>query len=237
MTTSLVPVLFLAAISLNAGTPMTVRLLTNLPSPQPVGTPIGLAVHVDNPAKGMLVYRYSVRAGGGPLHVIRDFSQQRDFVWRPALYEHDAVVHVTVRSNETKETADDERPFRTASRIKDSSPVITPTANALIALFSAPPCAEDGKFRVAFQRVGTTALAYTPFQACHSFRSNNVYVAGMRADSDYRLRAEVAGGRDAVTGPWMAFHTSMLDGDFPPVSIAVPRGAASSTAESVLIFS
>ncbi len=237
MAQSLVIVLSFAAISLNAaGTPMTVRLLTNLPSPQPVGTPIGLAARVENPAKGMLVFRYSVRTGGGTLQVIRDFSQQRDFVWGPALYEHDAVVHVTVRNNESKETADDERPFRTTSRNKDSSPVITPTANPLIAIFSAPPCAEGGKFRVAFQREGRAALTYTPFEACHASRGNNVYVAGMRADTDYRLRAEVAGGSNPVTGPWMMFHAGVLDGDFPPVSIAVPRETASSTAEPVLIL-
>ena len=88
---------------------MSVRLLTSMPSPQPVGTVIGLTPHVDN-AQGMLVFRYSVREGAGPLHVIRDFSQQRDYVWRPALYEHEATVRVTVRNNGTKETAEGDLP-------------------------------------------------------------------------------------------------------------------------------
>ena len=238
MAQPLVPVLVFAAISCNAaGVPMTVRLLTNMPSPQPVGTPIGLAAHVENAAKGMLVFRYSVSTGGGPFHIIRDYSQQRDFVWRPALYEYDSMVHVTVRNNENKETADDEQPFRTISRIKDSSPVITPTANPLIALFSAPPCTDAGKFRVAFQRQGSKVLSYTPFEACRGSRSNNVFVAGMRADSDYRLRAEFVSGSDVIMGSWMTFHAGVLDGDFPPVSIAVPRDTGSSTAEPVLVLS
>lgn len=218
-------------------TPMTVRLLTSLPSPQPVGTPIGLAVHVENAAKGMLVVRYSIGVAGGDLHIVRDFSQQRDFVWRPALYEHDAVVHVTVRNNETKETADDQQPFRTISRIKDSSPVITPTANPLIALFSSPPCADGGKFRVAYRAQGSEDPNHTPFEPCRGARSNNVYIAGMRSDSDYLLRGEVVRAADTIAGPWMRFHTGLLDGDFPPVSVPIRRTTKSRPAEPVLIFS
>src|SRR5437764_971450 len=121
---------------------MTVRLLTGMPSPQPVGTVIGLMPHVDNAAPGMLVYRYSFSIDGRPVHVLRDFSQQRDFVWRPPLHENDASIHVTVRNNGTKDTAEAELPFRTISRIKAAMPVVTPTSHPLIALFSAPPCAE-----------------------------------------------------------------------------------------------
>src|SRR3954452_12487280 len=94
-----------AVTALSQGATMAVRLHTSMPSPQPVGTVIGLVPHIDGAAQGMLVYRYSVRVGGGPLHVIRDFSQQRDFVWSPPLYEHDATVQVTVRNNVTKDTA------------------------------------------------------------------------------------------------------------------------------------
>src|SRR5207302_10801679 len=91
---------FAFALSCSAlAAPMTVRLLPSMPSPQPVGTVIGLMPHVDNAAQGMLVFRYSVSVDHGPSHIVRDFSQQRDFVWRPLLYENDASVHVTVRNN------------------------------------------------------------------------------------------------------------------------------------------
>jgi arylsulfate sulfotransferase len=217
--------------------PMSVRLLTSLPSPQPVGTPIGLAAHVEDAAKGMLVFRYSVGIVGGPLHIVRDFSQQRDFAWRPALYEHEAMVHVTVRNNETKETAEDEKPFRSVSRIKDASPVITPTANPLIALFSAPPCPAGSTFRVAFRREGSEELNYTPAEECRGSASNNVYVAGMRAGTTYQLRAELVNGNDITAGSWMPFQTGVLDGDFPPISVAVERPAGSRPLDSVLILS
>ena len=46
----------------------------------------------------MHVFRYSASVDGGPFHIIRDFTQQRDFIWSPALYEHDAKLRVTVRN-------------------------------------------------------------------------------------------------------------------------------------------
>src|SRR5215212_1799679 len=96
----------LAFAALSQGATMTVRLLSSAPSPQAVGTVIGLVPRVDDAAQGMLVFRYSVSVDRGPLHIIRDFSQQRDFVWRPPLYEHEASVHITVRNNASKATAE-----------------------------------------------------------------------------------------------------------------------------------
>ncbi len=217
-----------------SGPPLKVRLLTSLASPQPVGTPIGLTPHVDNAAQAMHVFRYSISLNHGPFHIIRDFSQQRDFVWTPPLSEQDASVRVTVRNNATKETADAEVPFRINSRVKGSQPVVTPTFHPLIALFSAPACPQGSKFRVAFQRPGDTALNRTPPISCTS-RSNNVYVAGMRADSEYQMRQEIVNGGSSKPGAWLPFHTGLLDGGFPPVSIPVARAAGSTASDPVLI--
>jgi hypothetical protein len=93
---------------------------------------------------------------------------------------------------------------------------------------------------VAFQRQadkGDKGLSHTASETCRGSRSGNAYVAGMLPDSDYRLRAEVANGNDVKPGTWMPFHTGLLDGDFPPVSIAVPRAGGSAVSEPVLIHS
>ncbi|MFN7998591.1 MAG: aryl-sulfate sulfotransferase [Bryobacteraceae bacterium] len=235
------PLVLIFAIAVHscaaAAAPMSVHLMTALPSPQPVGTPIGLITHVDEAAKGTLVYRYSVGTPGGPSHIIRDYSQQRDFAWMPALYEHDVTLRVTVRNNETKETAQDQQSFRIVSRIRNASSLVTPTFNPLIALFSSPPCPEGSKFRVAFQPEGGGDLNHTPLTPCVASRSNNVYVAGMRPDSEYRLRGEVVNGSDVAAGAWLPFHSGILDGDFPPVSIPVPRASGSRPPEPVLVLS
>ncbi len=215
--------------------PLAVRLVSNLPSPQPVGSIIGLIPRVENATPGKYVYRYSVSSGSGPFHVVRDFSQQPEFAWTPELVEHQARVRMTVRNNETKETAEAELPFTVTSRIRNSRSVITPTAHPLVALFSAPACPEGSHFRVAFRRQGDPAITRTPAERCRSGLSNNVYVAGMQADRDYEMRSEVGQGSNESPGGWLVFHTGLLDGKFPKVSIQT--AGKNSADEAVIVRS
>ena len=229
--------LVFAALSYNAaGAPFAVRLVTTLPSPQPVGTPIGLSPRLQNAAKGTINVRYEVSVNGGPFHMVRDFSQLRDFGWAPALYEHAAAIRVTVRNNETKETAQAEMPFQIVPRAK-GAPAVAATSHPLIALFSAPPCPEGGTFRVAFHAEGEETTGRTPVEACRGSISNNVLVAGMRADTEYKLRAEVTAPGKQKPGAWLSFHTGILDGNFAPVSVSTPRVPGSVASEPVVIFS
>ena len=71
--------------------PLAIHLQTSLPSPQPVGTPIGLLPQAGKPGAGMHVVRYSVSVNGGPFRVMRDFSQQPLFAWAPELFEQTAT--------------------------------------------------------------------------------------------------------------------------------------------------
>jgi hypothetical protein len=219
MKSLLLSVLFVCA---GVAAPPSVQLLSNKPSPQPVGTPIGLTARIESagpppagpPPAGAppaLVFRYSVSVDGGPFRIVRDYSQAREFVWAPALQEHRATVRLTVRDNKTKETAQSDLVFQIVSRMKGTAPVITRTAHPLVPVFSAPPCAEGSQFRVAFRREGDENIIRTPLQPCRSNGSNNAYVAGMRADTDYRMRSEVVNGSKAITGAWLPFRT----GRFP----------------------
>jgi hypothetical protein len=237
MHTQLGLVFVFAALGLNAaGAGLDVRLISTLPSPQPVGTPIGLSTRVANPAKGMHVYRFSVSINGGPFRIVRDFSQNRDFTWAPEFYEHTATVRVTARANETKETAENDMRFQILSRVKGSAAIVSPTANPLMALFSAPGCPEGSQFRIAFHAEGEESTSRTSPQACRGSISNNVLVAGMRSDTEYRLRSEIVGGSEKH-GEWLSFHTGILDGEFAPVSVAVPRMKGSVASEPVIIYS
>ena len=203
--------------------PLTVTLLPNLSSSQPVGTIITLVPRLKNSAdKVTYVAQYSVSVDGGAFHMIRDFSQDMPFTWSPELYEHEARVRVTVRNNDTMETVAAELPFRIVSRIKDGRPVVTPTSHPLVALLSAPPCPAGSQFRVEFRRVGDSFSSHTSAEPCRAGRSSNVYVAGMRADTDYQMRPETIGGA-TESGAWITFHTGLLNGRFPPVSIPTPR--------------
>ena len=223
--------------SSGAAAPLAVHLHSNLASPQAVGVSINLSPRVENMSKGMHVYRYSVSANGGPLRIIRDFSQDRGFTWVPELQEQSATVRVTVRNNESKETAEDEMRFQIVSRIKGKASVVTPSAHPLIALFSAPPCTQGSSFRVAFHAEGEASQTRTSTQPCRGTSSNNVWVAGMRADTEYRLRAEWMDGSKMKSGAWLPFHTGLLPGGIAPVSVVVPRVGGSSVSEAVEIYS
>jgi hypothetical protein len=217
--------------------PLTVTLLPNLSSPQPVGTIITLVPRLKNSAdKVTYVAQYSVSVDGGAFHMIRDFSQDMPFTWSPELYEHQARVRVTVRNNDTMETVAAELPFRIVSRVKDGRPVVTPTSHPLVALLSAPPCPAGSQFRVEFRRVGDSLSSYTSAEACRAGRSSNVYVAGMRADTDYQMRPQAIGGA-TESGAWTSFHTGLQDGRFPPVSIPTPRAGGAHSAEQLLVSS
>src|SRR5580698_225446 len=184
--------LIFAALGLSAfGAPFAVRLVSSLPSPQMVGTPIGLSPRLENVVKGTIVVRYEFSINGGPFHIVRDFSQQRDFAWAPALYEHAAAIRVTVRNDETKETAQAETPFQIVPRAKGSEPAVAATSHPLIALFSAPPCPEGSRFSVAFHADGEELINRTPAKTCRGSITNNVLVAGMRAGTEYKFRAEI----------------------------------------------
>jgi arylsulfate sulfotransferase len=216
--------------------PLAVKLHSSLPSPQPVGVTMTLSPRTENHSKGMHVYRYSVSVDGGPFKIVRDFSQARDFTWAPALEEHSATVRLSVRNNESKETAQDEIRFQLVSRIKGKGPVVTPSAHPLIALFSAPGCPAGGSLRVAFQADGETSQTRTSTQPCQGAKSNNVWVAGMRADTDYKMRAEWVNGTNVKSGSWLPFHTGMLGGGLAPVSVLVPKVSGASASEAVHIY-
>ncbi len=219
------------------GAPFAVRLVTTLSSPQPVGTAIGLSPRLENVAKGTINIRYELSVNGGPFHIVRDFSQLRDFAWAPALYEHAAAIRVTVRNNETKETAQVETPFQIVPRVTGATAMVAATSHPLIALFSAPPCPEGSQFRVVFHPDGEEVVSRTPEQACRGSITNNVLVAGMRADTEYKLRAEVITAGKEKLGDWLSFRTGILDGEQAPVSVSVPRLGGSVASEPVVIFS
>jgi len=228
----------MAAVSVCAAeTPLTVQLRSTLASPQPVGTPIGLTALPQGhpPGRETFVFQYSVSVNGGPFHVVHDYSQQFAFAWTPDLFEQSATIRVKVRDNDTKATGQAEMPFQFVSRVKDKA-VATPTSHPLVALFSAPPCPMGSQFRVAFHADGEEAISRTPAQPCRGSISSNVYVAGMRADTEYQLRSEVTTGGSVTAGHYLPFHTGVLDGNFPPVVLAVPAAGGNSP-ESVIVYS
>src|SRR4051794_17834000 len=217
-----------------ASAAIPVQLMTSLPSPQPVGTAIGLLPRVQPVGPGLYNFRYMVSVNGGTFRMVRDFSQDPTFLWSPELYEHQARIRLTVRV--AKETSDAEIPFAIVPRAK-SAALITPTSHPLVALFSAPACPEGAQFRVALRPKGKEISLRTPDQPCRASITNNVYVAGMRSDSDYEMCAEVVRGGSPEPGTWIKFHTGLLDALFAPTTTQKPREKGKTSSEGIVIRS
>jgi len=219
----------------------SVQISTDRSSPQPVGTVIGIsAVAKDEGQREkyapLLRYRFSVAGGDGRFHIVHDFGRQSAFAWQPELFEHEARIKVTVLNTKTKQTSEAEMPFLITPRATGQTPVVAHTSNPLIALFSFPACPENSQFRVAFQRQGEATVRHTGPSPCLASRTNNLYIAGMRADSEYSLHAEVLNGGNVTAGPTVPFHTGLLDEAFGEFSVAVPHGDAASQYEPFVVF-
>jgi hypothetical protein len=117
-----------------------VQLSPSLPSPQSTGTAVNLVATGSDSDPGMLTYRYSVAYRGG-LRIVRDYSQDSSFNWAGTIKDGLYLVQVTVRNNTTQQTAKKNLLFQFDSRVAGSQPVVSPTSNPLVALFSAPACA------------------------------------------------------------------------------------------------
>jgi len=211
-----------------------VQLSPSLPSPQSTGTAVNLVATGSDSDPGMLTYRYSVAYRGG-LRIVRDYSQDSSFNWAGTIKDGLYLVQVTVRNNTTQQTAKKNLLFQFDSRVAGSQPVVTATANPLVALFSAPACARGSKVRVRFDSpVGTPVN--TDWRACDPASSNNIYVAGMRETLRYSMAAQVRNPAGVVTtGPTLSFLTGSAPSNLPVIAQAVPPDANTSGADDVLL--
>src|SRR5262249_26186758 len=114
-----------------------VSLTPSEAAPQLVGEPIvWTATTTDFGATP--VYQFSVGAPGGPFQMVRDFSPDNHFTWAP-LTEGEYRIRVTVEDSlaatHSKSAVVTDK---VASRVTGPNAVITPMANPLVALYSAP---------------------------------------------------------------------------------------------------
>jgi arylsulfate sulfotransferase len=219
----------------------TVEIFAERPSPQPVGTVIGITTLAKDEGElqkyaPLLRYRFSVADEDGTFHVVRDFGRSSDFAWLPKLYEHEARIKVTVLNTQTKLSGEAELPFRITPRATGQTPVAVHTSHPLVALISFPACPEGSQFRVAFERQGEATTRRTGLTPCRASKTSNMYVAGMRADSDYTLHSEVLSGDSVKSGPPVPFHTGLVDEAFGQFSVAVPPGDGASRSEPFVLF-
>jgi hypothetical protein len=145
------------------------------------------------------VYRFSVGPAGDPLWVVRDFSLDNTFTWAP-MQEGIYDVKVTAKQGfDATETTSAVVSDAVNSRVTGTAAVVTPTANPLVALYSAPPC-PDGTVHVNFRPAGGPASApwsTTDTKPCVPGKSTNFLVAGMLPNATYEMEYVTSHGTSA----------------------------------------
>ncbi len=213
-----------------------VSLSPSLTSPQPVGTPIVWTATASDSSAGTLNYRFSVAHGSRTFAIVRDYAQTNNFQWNPSNQEGTYVIKVDVKNYTTLVNTTATSFFTATSLVSGTTPVITNTANPLVALYSAPTCASGSVMHVKFQRVGARSGSFTNYKPCPSGgQSLNFYVAGMRASTQYAMRYEVVTGGVATPGPTRLYTTGALTLPFPTENTTVAPGPATDTAESIIL--
>lgn len=203
-------------LTLCAATPasaaVTVILNSNAASVPVGGTLTFTATPADslNPSATFL-YRFNVRpTGTSAFSVVRDFYEFDYFYWTPSTQEGSYDIQVVVQSS-AGGTASAIETVAVTSRITGSSPVVSPTSNSLVALYSAPPCTSGNTMRVRFQAPGDTTWQMTPSETCDGVHSLNFYAGGMRASTTYTLQQENSSGS---LGPQLTFTTGSVPSNF-----------------------
>ena len=187
-----------------------------------ISLPVGSTFHVTasasdtaNPS-AIFTYLFAVRSSTAASYsVIKNFYKTNTVDWTPSTQEGSYDMQVVVQSS-TGSVGYGLETLTVTSRITGSTPVVSPTRNPLVALYSAPPCAAPYQVRVAFKAAADTSYRGTPLKACND-HSLNFYIAGMKASTTYYLHQDVLNGSTLVAyGPVLTFTTGAIGIYIPP---------------------
>lgn len=212
---------------------VTAQLNLNLDT-APVGTPITFTASATDSASSSatFVYRFSVSFNSGAFAMVREYHPETTFTWAPTVSEGSYTVQVSALSS-TGASGTADQPLTVTSLVTGNTPAVTATANPLVALYSAPPCAAPDTVRVRFKSPTATSWQATPLKTCTG-RSLNFYIAGMYASTTYTLQQDTYKGPFDRVGPALSFSTgaipatvtfatrSTITGPVTPTSISYP---------------
>jgi hypothetical protein len=189
--------------------------LTPSSAQQRVGTPVSWTAAVTGSQPGVTEFQFQGRKSANAFRLLRGFHPSNQIAWAPAEAEGDYSIQVTARNRSTGEIAVSEAQLQLTSNVTGSAPVISATANPLVALYSAPGCPTGSSMYVTFGAgsgsSNTNAIPCTPNS------SMNFYIGGMLPGTTYQMNYVVTTGSSTVSGPVQQFTT----GTIPP-SLAFP---------------
>ena len=213
------------------------RLHTSLSSPQLLGTTIELTALASDSDPGPMTFKWEVQApGASSFSLMRDFDLGQNFAWTPSTVEGTYQLRLTARDYLAGTTAQKVIAFQVNPLVTGTTPAAVPTANPLVALFSAPTCPAGSTMSVMFQAQGSTTPSTTDWRPCHS-GSMSFYIAGMAASQTYVMTYQVNSGGTVTPGPAVSFTTGAIPTSLalPALSVPLAPGPKADTAEPVVL--
>ncbi len=179
------------------------------------------------------VYQFSVGPQGAPLQVVQDFSSSNSFIWNPmqqGTYEIQVVVKNGYRKSKS-ETAG--ATYTAQTRVVGNSAVVSPMANPLVALFSAPPSPGASMYVQFAQQSPNPSWQATSPQPIVPGESTNFIVAGMMAKTTYLMRYVLDNG--TVSAP-LTFTTGSMPAGmiFPKFTVVQPPAPGTDLSQGVI---
>ncbi len=212
---------------------LSVVLIEKAPTAPLVGTPVVWSATATDDGSTP-VYQFSVGQINGAYQVVQDFGPASSFTWNP-LAQGTYEIQVIAKSSYTASVGETASASYTAnSRIVGTSAVITPMANPLVALFSAPP-SPGASMYVQFAPQGpspswtsTDPLPVIPGE------STNFIVAGMLPDTTYLMRYVLTDGTASTP---LTFTTGVLPANiqFPTVTEPVTPTASADMSQDMVL--
>ena len=215
---------------------MTIDVTASSKIPALVGDQITITGTVEGQAPGNIVYRLRVSFNGKPFQIVVDYNHYNSFEWTPSKSEGTYIFQVTALNTSTQEMATGTIQTPVLTRITGTTPVINPTGNPLVALYSAPPCPVGSSIYVLFGVGGT--VNHTDTRSCTGTTSTNFYIAGMLQQTVYNMHYVVITGQNSVSGPNGQFRTGTIPASllFPTSSLLEAPNANTATMQGVLLM-
>ena len=191
--------LVVPAIAGGLAAQMSVSMTSSAGSTAPLGTPVTWTATVSGASAGTLFYRFQTGPSNGSLRTVVDYGPKTALTWSTIEQEGSYQVEVSVQNLTTGELASANAKIAFTSLVTGTAPVVTPSANPAVYIYSAPPC-DRGSMWVQFQTTDGFVQS-TPPKSCLAGSSMNFYLAGMRPQAAYTIQHTLEANRATVSGP------------------------------------
>jgi len=221
-----------------------VSFTPSAPSPELIGTTITWTATAADSNAGPLTFQFNVAPPGGKLALVKDFNvgtlsgttwTSQPFLWMPTGKEGTYQLQVVIKDFTSGETASLTIQFVVKPLVTGTTPVVAPTGNPLVFLFSAPSCATGSTIRAVFEKVSGTTPVVTNWVGCHPPDSVTFEIAGMLPSTPYNIYAQTKTGGITTKGPTVNFTTGSLPATIVFPTFTVMAGGPTDTSNPVML--